>query len=90
MTEGNFSLGAPWLQTSRRRISLEAWDHGEKFHNRPYMLRPVIAGRSPSYIARQLYGARHGLWTPLMAPVIAHLDTTDILTAAAYLASLKP
>ena len=55
---------------------------------------PTIAGRSPSYIARQLYdmkvGARHGLWTPLMAPVVAHLGTTDMLTAAAYLASLKP
>ena len=51
-------------------------------------------GRSPSYTARQLYdmraGARHGLWTPLMAPVVAHLGTTDMLTAAAYLASLKP
>jgi cytochrome c553 len=55
---------------------------------------PTIAGRSPSYIARQLYdmkvGARHGLWTPLMASVVAHLGTDDMLTAAAYLASLKP
>nr|ALS91913.1 cytochrome c [uncultured bacterium] len=55
---------------------------------------PTIAGRSPSYIVRQLYdmklGARHGLWTPLMASVVAHLDTADMLTAAAYLASLKP
>ena len=38
---------------------------------------PTIAGRSPSYIARQLYdmqrGNRNGPWTPLMAPVVAHL-----------------
>ena len=55
---------------------------------------PPLAGRSPSYIARQLYdmqrGNRNGAWTPLMAPVIAHLGPDDLLTAAAYLASLKP
>ena len=27
---------------------------------------------------------------PLMASVVAHLGTEDMLTAAAYLASLKP
>jgi cytochrome c553 len=55
---------------------------------------PTIAGRCLSYIARQLYdmkvGARHGLWTPLMTSVVARLGTDDMLTAAAYLASLKP
>ncbi len=55
---------------------------------------PTIAGRSPSYIARQLYdmqhGNRNGLWTPLMAPVLARLGPDDLLATAAYLASLKP
>jgi len=55
---------------------------------------PTIAGRSPSYIARQLYdmqhGNRNGLWTPLMAAVVANLGADDLLTAAAYLASLHP
>jgi cytochrome c553 len=55
---------------------------------------PPLAGRSPSYIARQLYdmqhGNRNGLWTVLMAPVINDLKEEDLLTAAAYLASLQP
>jgi cytochrome c553 len=55
---------------------------------------PPLAGRSPSYIARQLYdmqhGNRSGAWTPLMAPVLAHLSADDLLTASAYLASLQP
>jgi len=55
---------------------------------------PTIAGRSPSYIARQLYdmqhGNRNGAWTPLMAPVVANMGPEDLLSAAAYLASLEP
>ena len=55
---------------------------------------PPLAGRSPSYIARQLYdmkqGNRNGTWTPLMAPVVANLGADDLLTASAYLASLQP
>jgi cytochrome c553 len=55
---------------------------------------PTLAGRSPSYIARQLYdmqhGNRNGLWTPLMAGVLANLGPDDLLTASAYLASLQP
>src|SRR5262245_6480177 len=55
---------------------------------------PTLAGRSPSYLVRQLYdmqrGNRNGLWTPLMASVVAHLGPADLLTAGAYLASLKP
>jgi cytochrome c553 len=55
---------------------------------------PTLAGRSPSYIGRQLYDMQHGnragLWTPLMAPVVSKLSEEDILNAAAYLASLTP
>jgi len=55
---------------------------------------PTLAGRSPSYIGRQLYdmqhGNRNGLWTPLMAPVLAGMGPEDILAASAYVASLKP
>ena len=55
---------------------------------------PTLAGRSPSYIARQLYdmqhGNRHGAWTPLMAAVVTPLVPDDLITAAAYLASRKP
>ena len=52
----------------------------------------MLAGRSPSYIVRQLYdmqhGNRNGVWTPLMTPVLANLGSADLLAAAAYLTSL--
>lgn len=55
---------------------------------------PRLAGRSPSYLARQLYdfqsGSRRGLWSPLMADVVAGLTTEDIVNLTAYLASLDP
>jgi cytochrome c553 len=55
---------------------------------------PALRGRSPSYIARQLAdfkeGTRHGLWSPLMRPVVANLTADDILNLSAYLASLPP
>ena len=55
---------------------------------------PSIAGRSPSYMFRQLYdfqhGARTGEWSPLMAPVVANLDEQDLLAIVAYLASRDP
>ncbi len=53
---------------------------------------PGIAGRSPSYIARQLWdirqGSRKGTWSPLMQQVVAKLSLDDMLNLAAYAASL--
>ncbi len=55
---------------------------------------PGIAGRSPSYIVRQLYdfqhGARAGLGSQLMTPNVAKLTIGDIVALAAYAASLPP
>jgi len=55
---------------------------------------PSIAGRSPSYMFRQLYdfqhGARTGEWSPLMAQVVTNLDEQDLLAIVAYLASRDP
>ena len=55
---------------------------------------PGIAGRSPSYIVRQLYdfqhGARTGPWSPLMAPNVVKLTIDDMVSLAAYAASLQP
>jgi len=52
---------------------------------------PGIAGRSPSYIARQLYdmqsGARHGEWADLMKKVVAPLTSDDLVNLSAYVAS---
>lgn len=55
---------------------------------------PPLAGRSPSYFARQLYDiqqyTRNGPGTQLMRPVVQNLTEDDILCITAYLASLKP
>jgi cytochrome c553 len=52
---------------------------------------PGLAGRSPSYLVRQLYdmqqGSRAGVWTELMKPVVAKLTADDMLAIAAYTAS---
>ncbi len=53
---------------------------------------PGLAGRSPSYMMRQLYdmqvGSRKGTWSPLMTQVVAKLSHDDMLAIVAYLASL--
>ena len=55
---------------------------------------PPLAGRSPSYFARQLYDIQHytrnGPGTQLMRPVVQNLSEDDILAITAYLASLEP
>jgi cytochrome c553 len=55
---------------------------------------PGIAGRSPSYTARQLYdmqsGSRKGVWTDLMKPVVEKLSAEDVLNLAAYVSSRAP
>ncbi len=55
---------------------------------------PPIAGRSPSYIARQLFdmqtGARRGLWSALMKPIVAEMTNEDLINVSAYVASLPP
>jgi cytochrome c553 len=52
---------------------------------------PPIAGRSPSYLVRQLYdmqtGARNAEWTQLMKPVVSKLSDDDFINIAAYVAS---
>ncbi len=55
---------------------------------------PPLAGRSPSYIFRQLYdfqhGTRRGEWSLLMKGPVAKLSEEDMVSIAAYLASRKP
>jgi cytochrome c553 len=53
---------------------------------------PGIAGRSPSYLARQMYdmqnGTRKGQWASLMKPVVDPMSGDDILNVIAYVSSL--
>ncbi len=55
---------------------------------------PGIAGRSPSYLVRQIYDfqqhARAGRAGALMAPVVEKLSHDDMISLAAYVSSLKP
>jgi cytochrome c553 len=55
---------------------------------------PTLAGRSPSYLVRQMWdmqqGFRKGTWTELMKPVVANLTPDDMLNIAAYAASRTP
>ena len=55
---------------------------------------PGIAGRSPSYLVRQLYdlqqGTRKGLWSGLMKSAVSKLSEEDMLNIAAYVASREP
>jgi cytochrome c553 len=55
---------------------------------------PRLAGRSPTYLARQLFdlraGARRGPAVARMAPAAAQLTNADIVDLAAYLGSLRP
>jgi len=55
---------------------------------------PGIAGRSPSYLVRQLFdmqqGARKGTWSELMKPVVTKLTDEDMLNIAAYTSSRTP
>ena len=55
---------------------------------------PGIAGRSPTYMVRQLYQFKHGVRTGLngaqMKPVAANLSEDDMIALAAYVGSLAP
>ena len=55
---------------------------------------PPIAGRYPTGVFRQLYafktGARNGLASGFMKPMVAGLSQKDMIDLAAYVGSLKP
>ena len=55
---------------------------------------PGLAGRSPSYVVRQLWdlqhGSRHGVWSDLMKASVANLNVDDMIAIAAYTASRVP
>jgi cytochrome c553 len=55
---------------------------------------PGLAGRSPSYVARQLYdmqqGTRRGLGADLMKATVARLTKEDMRSIAAYTGSRVP
>jgi cytochrome c553 len=55
---------------------------------------PPLAGRSPSYLARQIFdiqaGTRNGAQVALMKPVVEKLTEEDVVNVIAYASSRKP
>ncbi len=55
---------------------------------------PALAGRSPSYLVRQLFdlkhGARNGSQGVIMKSTVKDLTVDDMIALAAYLGSLEP
>lgn len=66
--------------------------HGEDLRGRDAV--PSIAGRSPTYVFRQLHeiktGVRTGPSVALMQQTVARLNQEDMIAIAAYLGSLTP
>jgi cytochrome c553 len=89
---GSIKKGEVLVTTGGGKVTACTACHGPDLHGLGPV--PTLAGRSPSYIARQLYDMQHGnrtgAWSPLMAPVVSKLGPDDLLNAAAYLASLQP
>jgi cytochrome c553 len=87
---GSLRKGARLVSTGARKTTPCGICHGPDLRG----LGPVppIAGRSPSYIMRQLWdiqqGTRRGEWSPLMKPIVRDLTQDDMLSIAAYAASV--
>ena len=89
---GSVRDGATLIRTGGGRTLACAGCHGAGLRGTAAI--PSIAGRSPSYVARQLFdlsaGARHDPGAAPMQPVVARLTDHDIVAIAAYLATLPP
>ena len=89
---GSLKKGEALVMTGAGKTTKCSVCHGENLTG----LGPVpgIAGRSPSYLMRQMtdmqQGARHGIWSELMKPVLGNLTETDLMDIAAYASSRKP
>jgi cytochrome c553 len=89
--EGSIEKGATLVMTGAGKTTRCTICHGTDLMGMGPV--PGLAGRSPSYLVRQLYDMQHamrsGEWTGLMIPVVSRLTTDDMLAIAAYLASLS-
>jgi cytochrome c553 len=89
---GSIARGRDLVETGGGITTACAQCHGPDLMGDAEM--PPIAGRSPSYMARQLYdiqrGTRNGASAQLMKPVVANLTEEDIVAITAYVASRPP
>jgi cytochrome c553 len=91
--KGSIAKGETLAKTGGAGVTTPcATCHGENL--RGLAAVPGIAGRSPSYLVRQLYDfqqhARGGSMGALMVPVVEKLSHDDMIALAAYVASLEP
>lgn len=94
---GSIKRGEELVTTGGGKTLMCAACHGTEFKGMTLPevgAMPALAGRSPSYIVRQLFdmktGKRQGKRVELMKPVVANLSSDDMLAIAAYLASRAP
>lgn len=89
---GSLNTGRMLVTGQTKATPACATCHGQDL--RGFDAIPSIAGRSPSYIFRQLYefktGVRAGVSSGPMKDIVAKLDQGDMIAVAAYLASVKP
>jgi len=90
---GSLARGAELVQTGGDGLTVACVTcHGDDLRGLGPI--PALAGRSPSYMARQLYdfkqGNRRGVWAPLMDEAVRDLRIQDVVDILAYTASLAP
>ena len=89
---GSVAAGRHIAQGKAKAPTTCATCHGPAL--RGLALAPPIAGRSPSYLFRQLVGfrtgARGGTASAPMQKVVAGLSVDDMIAVAAYAGSLRP
>ena len=89
---GSIEKGRIVALGSRGRMRTCGSCHGEDLKGHEDV--PALAGRSPTYMVRQMndmrIGARKGVALGQMKEIIDKLSAQDIVNVAAYIASLKP
>jgi cytochrome c553 len=90
---GALSSGRTLVTTGAAGKTMEcAGCHGDNLQGTEDI--PGIAGRSPVYIARQIYsfknGVRKGQYAEIMKEVVAKLSDEDVVAIASYVSSLNP
>ncbi len=89
--KGSIDKGRALVTTGGGKTTACATCHGRDLHGQGDV--PHIAGRSPSYIMRQLVDIQNNTRTgsvTFMQQVVSNLDRDDMIAIAAYIASLAP
>jgi cytochrome c553 len=90
--QGYLNRGAVLVATGRGKTQPCGTCHGQDLRGMGDV--PAIAGRSASYLMRQMVdmrsGTRTGPGADLMKPVVGQMNNADLMAVAAYVASRAP